>query len=63
MLIYENILPWTDRQNDNSNTIRDRGHLHSLSGKGAGAWVSAIPSSSHVALSVHDFHLATMMRL
>ena len=48
---------------NNSNTIRDKAHLHSLSGKGA--WVSAIPSSSLkiVALSPHNFHLATMMRL
>ena len=49
--------------NNNSNTIRDRARLHSLSGKGAGAWVSAILSSSRVALSSHDFCLATMIRL
>ena len=49
--------------NNNSNTIRDRARLHSLPGKGAGAWVSAITSSSRVALSPNDFRLATMMRL
>ena len=37
--------------NNTSNTIRDRARL------------SAILSLSHVALSLHDFHLATMMRL
>ena len=49
--------------NNNSNTVRDRACLHSLSGKGAGARVSAILSSSHVALLPHDFRLTTMMKL
>ena len=49
--------------NNNSNVVTDRARLHSLSGKGAGAWVSAIPFSSYVALSPHDFRLATTMRL
>lgn len=38
-------------------------HLQSLSGKEAGAWVSAIPSLSKLALLLHKIFLASLMRL
>ena len=44
-------------------TSRDRSHFQSLQGQGAGAWLSAVPSISALALSSKEFNLVTLIRL
>ena len=48
---------------DHLSTSRDRSRFQSLQGQGAGAWISAVPSISVLALSSKEFNLATLIRL
>ena len=48
---------------DHLSTSRDRFRFRSLQGQGAGAWLSAVPSISALALSSKEFNLATLIRL
>ena len=48
---------------DNFPTARDAAHLRSSKGKGAGAWLNAIPTSEAFALSSCEFRLASFLRL
>ena len=43
--------------------MRDRARLRSTKGKGAGAWLNVIPSSSKLTTVSHDFCLAACLRL
>ena len=47
----------------NSSSTRDQSRMKSLQGKGAGAWLLTVPSSSWHTLSPCDFRLASLMRL
>ena len=47
----------------NSSSTRDQSRMKSLQGKGAGAWLPTVPSSSWHALSPCGFGLASLMRL
>ena len=44
-------------------TARDVARLRSSKGKGAGAWLNAIPTSEVFALDTHEFRLPTFLRL
>ena len=44
-------------------TTRDAARLRSLQGKGAGAWLEAVPSSQKLALKPSEFRLASFLRL
>ena len=44
-------------------TSRDAARLRSLQGKGAGAWLEAVPSSKKLALRPSDFRLASFLDL
>ena len=44
-------------------TSRDAARLRSLQGKGAGAWLEAVPSSKKLALRPSGFRLASFLRL
>ena len=48
---------------DNFPTARDAAHLRSSKGKGAGAWLNAIPTLEVFALSSCEFRLASFLRL
>ena len=48
---------------ETASCMRDEARLRSIQGKGAGAWLNAIPSSSKLALVSRDFHLAACLRL
>ena len=47
---------------DNFPTARDAARLRSSKGKGAGAWLNAIPTSEAFALSLCEFRLASFLR-
>ena len=42
---------------------RDAARLRSIQGKGAGAWLNAMPTSNKLALVSRDFRLAACLRL
>ena len=48
---------------ENSNTPRQTARFRSLQGKGAGAWLQSVPTSSKFALKHGDFCLASRLRL
>ena len=48
---------------NNSATARDASRLYSLQGKGAGAWLNAIPATQGFAFKPCDFRLASLVRL
>ena len=48
---------------ENAPTARDAARLRSTTGKGAGAWLNAIPTSEVFALNSCDFCLASFLRL
>ena len=48
---------------ENTTSLRDEARLRSLNGKGAGAWLSAIPSSRKFALNSCEFRLVAFLRL
>ncbi|XP_062522026.1 uncharacterized protein LOC134196821 [Corticium candelabrum] len=48
---------------EHSCSPRDAARLHSLKGKGAGAWIAAIPESANFALQPYEFRLACLLRL
>ena len=48
---------------ENTTTLRDAARVCSLQGKGAGSWISAIPTSGKFALSTCEDHLAAFWRL
>ena len=50
-------------QIDNAATTRDASRLRSIQGKGAGAWLSSIPSSQRFALNSCNYRLASLLRL
>ena len=47
----------------NAPTARDAARFRSLQGKGAGAWLNAIPTSYEFALNPREFRLASRLRL
>ena len=48
---------------ENTTTLRDAARVRSLQGKGAGSWISAIPTSGKFALSTCEYRLAAFWRL
>ena len=48
---------------ENAPTARDAARLRSTTGKGARAWLNAIPTSQVFALNSCDFRLASFLRL
>ena len=48
---------------ETASCMRDEARLRFIQGKGAGAWLNAIPSSSTLALVSRDFRLAACLRL
>ena len=48
---------------ENATSLRDGTRLRSLQGKGAGSWLSAIPTSEKLALKPSKFPLAAYLRL
>ena len=42
---------------------RDAAHLHSLGGKGAGAWLTVIPESTNFAFQLYEYRLACLLKL
>ena len=47
---------------EEASTGRDIARLRSLKGKGAGAWISAIPTSTSLALNSSEYRLARSLR-
>ena len=48
---------------ENATSLQDGARLRSLQGKGAGSWLSAIPTSGKFALKPSEFWLAAYLRL
>ena len=48
---------------ENTTALRDAARVRSLQGKGAGSWISAIPTSGKFALSTCEYRLVAFWRL